>query len=327
MGKLLQFRQPQALIDDLISVNAPPQVRILPASEPSRTALELFTAYLRQERAASENTISSYLSDLEQFQSWLNLSGKAFEHADRKDIREYLAAKMADGLSPRSAARKLSTLRCLYRLLLDEGRIQTNPTRGVPIPKAWKSLPHFLELSELDTMVRWRESQKDALAVRDKAILLTLFASGLRESELVNLKLSDLDLDAGIVKVWNGKGGRDGIAPLSPPAVEALAIYLQNRKGESPYLFLTGGKSRRGSKLTRQALFYRIRDIARRAIGRDVHPHEFRHGCATALVKGGADIRDVQSVLRHAGIDTTQIYSHTDITYLRGIYDKSHPRA
>jgi integrase/recombinase XerD len=153
----------------------------------------------------------------------------------------------------------------------------------------------------------------------------------LRESELVNLKLADLDLDAGIVKVWDGKGGKDGIAPLSPPAIEALNVYLEtcrpklDCKGGSPYVFLTGRKH--GALLTRQALFCRIRNIARKAIGRDVHPHEFRHGCATALVKGGADIRDVQVVLRHSGIDTTQIYTHTDITYLRGIYDKSHPRA
>jgi integrase/recombinase XerD len=327
MGKLLRFPQPQALIDDLISVNASPtRVRILPAAPPVRDSLHLFTEYLRRERGASENTVSAYVSDLEQFQSWL--SGKTFEQVTRKDIREYLAARISAGLSPRAAARKLSTLRTFYRLLLDEERIQTLPTNGVPIPKTWKALPKFLELGELEEMVRWTEKQKGTIAVRDRAILLTLFASGLRESELVNLKLADLDLDAGIIRVWEGKGGRDGIAPLSPPAIEALKNYLQVRtKGECPNVFLTAGKNVKGSKLTRQALFYRIRDIARLSIGRDVHPHEFRHGCATALVKGGADIRDVQAVLRHAGIDTTQIYTHTDLTFLRGAYDKSHPRA
>ena len=238
---------------------------------------------------------------------------------------------MAEGLTARSAARKLSTLRAFCRLLLDEERIDINPTNGVPIPKVGKALPHFLELSELEKMVQWTEKQKDALAVRDKAILLVLFASGLRESELINLKLGDLDLDAGIVKVWNGKGGKDGIAPLSPPAIEALSVYLQvlrpklDCNGGSPYVFLAG--RRHGDQLTRMALFKRIRDIGRNAIGRAASPHQLRHGCATALVKGGADIRDVQAVLRHSDIDTSAIYTHVDITYLRGIYGKSHPRA
>jgi integrase/recombinase XerD len=326
MGKLLQF--PQRIIEEVpdLAVNAgPAPVRILPV--PEHDSLKLFTEYLRRERGASQNTVESYLNDLQQFQGWLDLSGKTFEQAERKDIREYLAAIMAGALSPRSAARKLSTLRSFYRLLLDEERLRTNPTNGVPIPKTWKALPHFLELGDLDTMVRWTESQKDALAIRDKAILLTLFASGLRESELVNLKLADLDLEVGIIRVWNGKGGKDGLAPLSPPAIAALKTYLQNRNSEAPYVFITDGRNCKGSKLTRQALFYRIRSIARKALGRDVGVHEFRHGCATALVKGGADIRDVQAVLRHSDIDTTQIYTHTDITYLRGIYDKSHPRA
>jgi site-specific recombinase XerD len=326
MGKLLQF--PQRIVEELpdLAVNAgPSSVRVLPV--PEQDSLKLFSEYLRREKGASQNTVESYLSDLQQFEGWLARSGKTFEQAERIDIREYLAARMADGLSARSAARKLSTLRGLYRLLLDEERIRTNPTKGVPLPKTWKALPHFLELSDLETMLRWTESQRDALAIRDKAILLTLFASGLRESELINLKLADLDLEAGIVRVWNGKGGKDGLAPLSPPAIEALKAYLQKRNSETPYVFVTGGKNWKGSKLTRQALFYRIRDIARKSLGRDVGVHEFRHGCATALVKGGADIRDVQAVLRHSGIDTTQIYCHTDITYLRGIYDKSHPRA
>lgn len=329
MGKLLQF--PQRKIADLpdLAVNGGrPAVRRSNIAAEFTPAITLFTSYLRRERAASENTVSNYLLDLEQWQSWLYVANKTFEQASRRDVQEWLAAKMAEGLSPRSAARKLSTLRTFYRLLLDEERIQTLPTNGVPIPKTWKRLPRFLELHELEEMVRWTEKQKGPTAVRDKAILLTLFASGLRESELINLRLADLDLDIGVIKVWNGKGGKDGIAPLSPPAIESLTAYLQVRaKVESPYVFLTDSKACRGSKMSRIALFYRVRKIARLSIGRDVHPHEFRHGCATALVKGGADIRDVQAVLRHSDINTSQIYTHTDLTYLRGIYDRSHPRA
>lgn len=298
----------------------------------SQLSINLFTDYLRRERGASENTVSSYLLDLEKFDAWLSPRGLSLEQVHRSDIREYLAARMAEGVSPRSARRVLSCMRTFYRLLLDDERIRVNPTIGIPLPKVWKALPRFLEFSEVETMVRWRELQKDSLALRDKAILLTLFASGLRESELINLKLSDVDLDAGFLRVWNGKGGKDGIAPLSPPAVESLKAYLQTErpkldsKGESLFLFLTGAKNSKGAKLTRQALFKRVREIGRSALGRDVGIHEFRHGCATALVKGGADIRDVQAVLRHSDINTSQIYTHTDITYLKGIYDKSHPR-
>ena len=293
--------------------------------------ISLFTEFLRRERGAAKNTVDSYLLDLGKFQAWLSPRGKSLEQVERTDIREYLAALMAEGLSPQSARRKLSTFRTFYRLLLDDERITVNPVLGIPMPKVWKALPKFLELAELEKMVRWREAQKDYLALRDKAILLTLFASGLRVSELVNLTVADVDLDAGYLKVWNGKGGKDGIAPLSPPAIEAVKAYIQtdrpklDRNGESPYLFLAGRL--RGSKLTRQSLFLRVRRIGRDALGRDVGIHEFRHGCATALIKGGADIRDIQAVLRHSDINTTQIYTHTDITYLRGIYDKCHPRA
>jgi site-specific recombinase XerD len=333
MGKLLQF--PQRIIAEIpdLAVNAgPASVRILPAPE-STPAITLFTSYLRRERAACENTVESYLLDLEQFQTFLYVANKTFEQASRRDVREWLAAKMGEGLSPRAAARKLSTLRTFYRLLLDEERIQTLPTNGVPIPKIWKKLPTFIELSELEAMVRWTEKQKGPTAIRDKAILLVLFASGLRVAELVNLKLADVDLDAGIVRVWAGKGGKDGIAPLSPLAIEALTVYLQTLRPEldrtrSPHVFLPlPGKNKPMPKMTRQGVFHRVRNIARKAIGRDVHPHEFRHGCGTALIKGGADIRDVQAVLRHSDIDTTQIYNHCDITYLRGVYDKCHPRA
>ena len=222
MGKLLQFPQPLARAID-VAVNAA-RSHVRQHSQPT-PAITLFTAYLRREKAASESTVSSYLLDLEQFQSWLYVSNKTFEQATRRDVQEWLVAKMGEGLAPRSAARKLSTLRSFYRLLLDEERVDVNPTNGVPIPKSGKALPHFLELSELEKIVQWTEKQTHPLYVRDRAILLVLFASGLRESELVNLKLADLDLDVGIVKVWDGKGGKDGIAPLSPPARSPECLF------------------------------------------------------------------------------------------------------
>lgn len=306
---------------------------IVPLSS-APSALLQFENYLRLEKRASDNTISNYMLDLQHFEKWLAIRGKPLESAQREDVQDYISSRMADGLSGRSAQRKLATLRAFYGLLLDDEIITFRPTRGVPLPKIARTLPKTLTVDDIDRMVLWMEKVKDRhgrkFLLRDKAIMLTLFASGLRETELINLKLPDLDLENGFIRVWNGKGGKDGIVPLSPPAIEALTAYLQTDRAkldpeqESPYVFLS--YHHRGP-LSRQGLFYRLREIGRQALGRDVSPHQFRHACATALLKGGADIRDVQAVLRHAGLDSTEIYLHTDITYLKGIYDQSHPRA
>lgn len=303
---------------------------------PVSLALLLFTNYLRLEKRASENTVTNYLSDVRQFEQWLESKdqcAKRLELATREDVQAYVVDRMAKGMSARSARRKLTVLRTFYRLLLDEDLITEIPTRGVPSPKIQKTLPRFLSPEDIDRVVRWVETTQDEhyrrCPLRDKAIVLTLFASGLRASELINLKLTDLDLENGSIKVWNGKGGKDGIVPLSPPAVEALKTYIREARPTHdpelcPYVFLT---FHHGGPISRQGLFARLREIARKALGRDVSPHQFRHACATALLKGGADVRDVQAVLRHSDIDTTQVYLHVDVTYLRGVYERSHPRA
>lgn len=314
------------------SPNRPRLEIVRPASDAlDSRALRLFSSYLHRERRASVNTIPNYLNDVRQFEQWL--AGKALEHATRDDIQNYIRERMDQGLSPRSAQRKLSVFRMFYRLLLDEELITFRPTVGVPLPKAQKKLPKCLSVEDVERIIGFVTKEKNPNGnrdrVRDKAIVLTLFASGLRASELINLKLADVDLQNGFIRVWNGKGGKDGIAPLSPPAVEALTAYIRDLRPKHdperkcPYVFLTYMKG----PLSRQALFHRLRKIGRQALGKDITVHQFRHACATALLKGGADIRDVQAILRHSNVDTTQIYLHTDITYLRGIYDKCHPRA
>lgn len=309
---------------------------VIPSPERSK-CLKFFSTYLQRERRASEHTVLNYLNDVQQFENWLELNcraeaGKCLEQAKRDDVQAYIVERMTKGLSARSAQRKISVLRAFYRLLLDEELISESPMRGVPLPKAQQTLPKCLSLEEIDKVIRYVATPKDehgrASPVRDKAIVLTLFASGLRASELINLKLADVDLENGFIKVWNGKGGKDGIVPLSPPAIEALLTYIRDVRPkhdpeqQCPFVFLS-----HYGPISRQGLYYRLRDIGRQALGRDVSPHQFRHACATALLKGGADIRDVQAVLRHCDINTTQIYIHTDITFLRGIYAKSHPRA
>jgi integrase/recombinase XerD len=318
-----------------------PSLVVVPAPDPGDSpGLKLFNVYLRRERRLSEHTVINYLNDLRQLETWLELSGscvdagRCLERAMRDDLQAYIVERMADGVSPRTARRKLFAFRLFYRLLLDEELITEVPTRGIPMPKIQQTLPKYLSANDVDCVVRWMATAKDEhgrrFPLRDRAMMLTLFASGLRASELVNLKLADLDLENGFIKVWNGKGGKDGIVPLSPPAIEALTTYIRDvrprhdRKQECPFVFLS---FYHGGPISRQALYLRMRAIGHQALGRDVSPHQFRHACATALLKGGADIRDVQAVLRHSDIDTTQIYLHVDVTYLRGIYDKSHPRA
>ncbi len=283
-----------------------------------------FIKYLHRERGAAENTLVSYENDLRNFSAWLE---KPLLQATRMHIQKYMSESLKQGICPRSIARRLSCLRHFYHFLIDEEETQLDPTRNVPVPKSWKTVPKPLSLADLESMVASLGSSW--LDVRDRAILLVFFASGLRESELAALKVHDLDLNAGAAKVWDGKGGKDGIVPLNQPAISALRDYLTNVRakltngGSEPYLFL----GRRGRGLTRQQIYYRVRDIAKAAIGKRISPHCLRHGFATALVEGGADIRDVQVLMRHSSVDTTAIYIHIDLKFLRRIYYASHPRA
>lgn len=282
-----------------------------------------FIAYLRMERGAGANTIASYQHDVLDFAAWID---KPLPAAERVDLQRYLSETLESGISARTAARRLSCLRTFYRFLIDEEEALSDPTRNLPVPKQWKTVPRSLGTADLNTMVASLKGSWSG--IRDKAMLLTFFGSGLRESELVELKLEDLDFESSAAKVWDGKGGKDGIVPLSPPAIAALKDYLDRVRpklasGDSPNVFL----GRHGRKLSRQWIYFQVCAIAKRAIGKHISPHCLRHGFATALVEGGADIRDVQVLMRHSGVDTTAIYIHTDLTYLRRIYYASHPRA
>jgi integrase/recombinase XerD len=290
-----------------------------------------FIGYLRIERGAKENTIANYEHDVKDFSRWLS---RAFASALRTDLQRYIADSLQSGVSGRTVARRLSCLRHFFRFLLDEEEIKTNPTRNLPVPKCWKTVPRSLGLEDLEKMVAHQGTSRAQslgartwLEIRDRAMLLTFFASGLRESELAALRLEDLDFDAGAAKVWDGKGGKDGLVLLSPPAIAALRCYLEApppfRVRSTPHVFLN--RWGRGP-LTRMAIWNRVSAISQATLGRRVSPHVLRHSFATSLIEGGADIRDVQILMRHSSVDTTAIYIHTDLSQLRKTY-ANHPRA
>jgi len=283
-----------------------------------------FLTSLRTERDLSQSTLETYGRDLQQFQQTLN---KSLTSIGPDDIRTFIAARLTAGLSPRTLARTLSCLRGFYQFLLAEGVTTADPTRGIPMPKTWKVMPHSLSTEEINSVVAsFGDSPMD---LRDKALFLTAFGSGLRVSELVNLKLDQIELTRGVLWVRCGKGKKDRVAPLSPPAMTALEAYLECSR---PRL-LRGGISRfvfvgrySNLQLTRERLFQIVSRRVQSMLGKKVSPHWLRHSMATALLKGGADLRDIQAILGHSSIDTTQVYLTTDLDSLRAIYYATHPR-
>ena len=290
-----------------------------------------FTLYMRSERVARDNTIENYSRDLRKFGEWLS---RPLTDAARSDLQRYSSFTIASGKSGSTAARHLCCFRTFYHFLMDEGVIATDPTMNVRSPKSWKKIPEAKSAFDVDKIVA--SLGDSVLDIRDKAMLLLFFGSGLRADELAALKVQDVDLENGIVKIWGGKGGKDARLPLSYFSIKAIEHYLREARPKlaefavksrgyvaTPYLFL--GR-RCGSRMTRQQVYYRIRDIGKAILGENISPINLRHGYATALIEGGADLRDVQVLMRHAYISTTERYIHTDINYIRGFYAK-HPRA
>jgi integrase/recombinase XerD len=293
--------------------------------------LDSFCAYLTMERGLADNTVRSYVLDLELFARWLK---HPIESADRGHVQKFLVHQLASGSSPQTVMRKLFALRRFYNFLLDEETITKDPTLGIPLPKRAKKVQHAATLAELEAMLASLASLGSTpLELRDRAELLLMFGSGLRASELLNLKLTDVKPEQGIVQVWCGKGSKDGVVPLNPLTIVAIREYLEkgrpefDPKGECPYLFIRCHRGHRGKQFTRQNLNKRIREISKRVLGKELSPHRFRAGCATALLEGGSDLIDTQRIMRHASVDSTQRYLDVSMAFARKAYQTSHPRA
>jgi integrase/recombinase XerD len=332
-------------------------------SEANSRALSGFLDYLRIEKGLAANSIGAYTTDILQFAEFLEKQKRLLSTARRNDVREFLQQLFSHQVDGRSVGRKLSALRHLYRYLLLDKRIEHDPTLNIESPRQWKVLPKSLARDEVEStlaapqksLATGHRYSKDAAALtaRDRAMLELLYAGALRVSEMVNATLEDLKLDAGYMLV-RGKGDKERIVPLGRPAQNALSEYLgqgrpvlaarkvkdshpvapknggtrmahasaTTKESNSPFLFIARG----GRRLTRQRVWQMVGESSV-ASGRHASPHMLRHSCATHMVENGADLRTVQTILGHADISTTQIYTHLALDRLRTVYQKHHPRA
>jgi len=283
--------------------------------------------YLLVERGLSANTLEAYGRDLSRYLTFLDDEGiSGPDDVKGSSILLFLSKLKGEGLSPRSRARALVALRMFHKFLLSEGYAATNPAVRVEAPKTLSSLPHTLSPSEVDRLLDAPKGDVP-LDLRDRAMLEILYATGLRVSELIGLKMGDLQLDVGYLTAF-GKRKKQRIVPIGESAIDELRRYLGLgrpflQKGTETFIFL----NRAGKGLTRQG-FWKI--IKRRAleagINKNITPHTLRHSFATHLLENGADLRSVQTMLGHADISTTQIYTHVTRERLRKIHEQYHPR-
>ena len=313
-------------------------------SQPNARIVSAFLDYLRIEKGLAPLSIGAYRTDIVQFAEFLEKRKRTLLTARRNDVREFLQQLFSHQVEGRSVGRKLSALRHLYRHLLLDAKIDHDPTLNIESPKQWKVLPKSLTHDEIESTLaaptaqrtgeRTPTAESSALAMRDRAMLEVFYAGALRVSEMINAKLEDLKLEAGYMLV-RGKGDKERVVPLGRSAQEALRKYLEDFRPRlstgktnvvairrSPLLFIARG----GRKLTRQRVWQMVR-AASAASGRSASPHMLRHSCATHMVENGADLRTVQTILGHADISTTQIYTHLALDRLRTVYQKHHPRA
>jgi len=286
-----------------------------------------YLAHLAVERNLSPRSVESYERDLRQFATWAGATRLTVGEVDRASIRDYLGSRRDAGLSPRSAARALSALRGFFRFLVATEALAADPTANILSPSLWRTVPQALSGPDIDALLAAPDTATD-LGLRDRAMIETLYATGLRVSELVALTTDRVRLDPGFVRVI-GKGRKERLVPLGLSAVSWIERYLECSRAlldreRRPELFL----NHRGGPLTRQGFWKILRRHAKAAgIRTHLSPHVIRHSFATHLVENGADLRAVQMMLGHASLTTTEIYTHVARERLRRLYDEKHPRA
>jgi len=285
--------------------------------------IDKFMDYLKIEKSVSQHTTLNYSTDLTKFSSFLG--NIKIEDIDHLTLRKFLAYLRAQHNAKTTIARKLASIRSFFKFLYREGYINSNPALSIFSPKLDKKLPHFLDVSSAAKLLE-SPSTKDVLGLRDKAILETLYGSGIRVSELVGLNVDDVDFIGGILKIM-GKGKRERLAPVGEKALSAIRNYLNkigSMRKTKHALFLNKSGERLRDRSVRRIVDKYIRLTS---IKEKVSPHTLRHSFATHLLDRGADLRSVQELLGHLNLSTTQIYTHVTAERLKSAYDKAHPRA
>ncbi len=287
-----------------------------------------FLNYLSVERGLSNNTIIAYKEDLGAYTDFLSShSIDVLTKATKNDVVDFMLWQKDRGHSPNSIARRLAAIRMFHRFLVRERIVRVDPTGLIDSPKLWKKIPETLSLNEVDALLN-QPNSRDKQGIRDKAILETLYATGMRVSEAVNLKVDNLNFDIGFLRCI-GKGNKERVIPLGKKAIGSIKKYQELArpkflKGkESEFLFV----SRFGKKISRQSFWKILKKYSRQAkIKKPIRPHILRHSFATHLLERGADLRSVQEMLGHANISTTQIYTHINKERLKAIHRMFHPR-
>ncbi len=280
--------------------------------------------YLKIEKNASQHTITNYQIDLKEFDG--SIKEKALEKISHVDVRLFLARMKEKSFSKRSVARKMACLRSFFRFLCREGYIKANPAAGLQTPKLEKRLPIFLDADQVVKLIE-SPDMSDVYGVRDRAILETLYSSGIRVSELVSLNRDRVDFISGVLKVY-GKGKKERLAPVGDRALKAMRNYLEKLGSSSikdkKAVFVNKSGRRMSDRAVRRVIDKYIRKTS---LSEKISPHSLRHSFATHLLDRGADLRSVQELLGHANLSSTQIYTHVTTERLKSIYEKVHPRA
>ena len=290
--------------------------------------IDTYLTYLRDVRRVSPNTVESYARDLAVLSGYAEKRGLDVDALQRRDLEAFVRSLMASGLSPRSVARAVACVRGYYRFVAVEQKRDESPADDLRAPRAWPSLPKFLDLDEVDRLLA-QPDVSTPRGLRDKALVEMLYATGMRVSELVGVKPADLNLDEGYLTCI-GKGDKQRIVPMGHDAVEWVRRYMREgrpqllHKRTSPWLFVN---ARDGGPLSRVGFWKVLKDYGIKAgVNRDISPHVLRHSFATHLLERGADLRAIQVMLGHADLSTTQIYTHVLEARLRAVYDRFHPR-
>ncbi len=293
--------------------------------------IQEYENYLKLERSLSENSVEAYVHDVVKLKQFLEISNLDItaQQVRANHLQDFIAYINELGMSAHSQARIISGLKSFYKFMMYEGEIEIDPTALLEAPKLGRKLPDTLDIHEIDKILAAIDHSK-AEGMRNRAMLETLYSSGLRVTELISLKISNIHFEIGFLRIL-GKGNKERLVPIGREALkyinmyrEEVRVHLDIKPGHESFLFL----NRNGKQLTRQMVFIVIKDlVAKTGLQKVVSPHTFRHSFATHLIEGGADLRAVQEMLGHESITTTEIYTHLDRDYLKQIIKDYHPRS